>query len=79
MPEPESKPRPRQSYNDAAVVKHMAQVNGSYVAGFKDDGRHMFFQFEMAPEEERTCSFVVLIMLPRLRADGTVESTPRAT
>ena len=73
MPERESKPRPRQSYNDAAVVKHMAQLNGSYVAGFKDDGRHKFFQFEMAPEEERTCSFVVLIMLPRLRADGTVE------
>eukprot|EP00900_Chrysochromulina_parva_P014812 jgi/Chrpa1/23331/Chrysochromulina_OHIO_Genome00028025-RA len=61
MPHPEVKVRPRQAYGDSAVLSHMALVNDTYLAGFKSDGRHMFFQFEMAPEEERTCSFTVVI------------------
>ena len=43
--------RPRHSYRNGAILSHMAHVNKTYKAGFKDDGRHMFFQFEMAPEE----------------------------
>ena len=60
MPHPEVKVRPRQAYGDSAVLSHMAHVNNTYMAGFKSDGRHMFFQFEMAPEEERTCCFTVI-------------------
>ena len=70
MPDPESKPRPRHSYRNGAVLSHMAHVNKTYVAGFKDDGRHMFFQFEHSPEEERTCAFVVIIPLPLESRDG---------
>ena len=64
MPHPEVKVRPRQAYGDSAVLSHMAHVNETYMAGFKSDGRHMFFQFEMAPEEERTCSFMTIIPFP---------------
>ena len=71
MPDPESKPRPRQTYNDSAVIRHMAWVNGgSSVCAVKDDGRHMFFQFEQAPEEERTCHFLVIMLLPALDENG---------
>ena len=68
MPDPETKVRPRQEYNDSAVISHMAVVAETYVAAHKDDGRHMFFQFQMAPEEERTCSFVIIVWL---QASGT--------
>ena len=71
MPEPESKPRPRHSYRNGAVLSHMAHVNRTYKAGFKDDGRHMFFQFEQSPEEERTCAFVAVIPHPLLNEDGS--------
>ena len=71
MPHPETKVRPRQAYGDSAVLNHMAHVNNTYVAGFKSDGRHMFFQFEMAPEEERTCSFTVIIPFPLTDDSGT--------
>ena len=54
MPHPEVKTRPREVYNNLAVVSHMCMVANTYLAGRKDDGRHMFFQFEIAPEEERT-------------------------
>ena len=70
MPDPESKPRPRHSYRNGAILNHMAHVNKTYVAGFKDDGRHMFFQFEQSPEEERTCAFIVVIPFPLLSHDG---------
>ena len=70
MPHPESKVRPRQAYGDSAVLSHMAHVNKTYLAGFKSDGRHMFFQFEMAPEEERTCSFTSIIPFPLLDDGG---------
>ena len=71
MPEPESKPRPRHSYRNGAILSHMAHVNRTYKAGFKDDGRHMFFQFEQSPEEERTCAFVAVIPHPLLTEDGS--------
>ena len=71
MPERESKPRPKHVYRDEAILSHMAHVNGSYKAGFKDDGSNMFFQFEMSPEEERTCCFLVLMELPVVDDDGT--------
>ena len=32
MPEPESKPRPRHSYRNGAVLSHMAHVNRTYKA-----------------------------------------------
>ena len=70
MPHPESKVRPRQAYGDSAVLSHMAHVNKTYLAGFKSDGRHMFFQFEMSPEEERTCSFATIIPFPLLDDGG---------
>jgi hypothetical protein len=70
MPDPETKPRPRHVYNDLAVARHMARANNTYLVGLKDDGRHMFFQFENAPEEERTCSFVVLVELPVVGSQG---------
>jgi hypothetical protein len=70
MPHPESKPRPRHEYNDSAVLNHMALAAETYVAGSKHDGRHMFFQFEMAPQDERTCVFQVIIALPVLDGDG---------
>jgi hypothetical protein len=70
MPHPESKPGPKDSYNDSAIMCHMAHVGGTYVATIKDDGRHMFFQFEQSPEEERTCNFIVLILLPKLDEAG---------
>ena len=70
MPDPESKPRPRHAYHDAAVLSHMAHVNDTFVAGFGDDGSSMFFQFEHSPEEERTCSFIVVVPLPRLDHRG---------
>ena len=73
MPHPEKKPRPRQIYSDQAVLSHFALLADTYVAGVKDDGRHMFFQFEQAPEEERTCQFLILIMLPRVGPSGEVE------
>jgi hypothetical protein len=71
MPDPESKPRPRHSYRNGAILNHMAHVGRTYVAGFKDDGRHMFFQFEQSPEEERTCAFIVVIPFPLVSPDGT--------
>ena len=61
MPDPEVKPRPRHVYNNCAVLRHMAHVAGSYVVGVKDDGRHFFFQFEVAPEGEWTCSFALVM------------------
>jgi hypothetical protein len=70
MPDPESKPRPRHSYRNGAILSHMAHVGRTYVAGFKDDGRHMFFQFEHSPEEERTCAFIVVIPFPLVSPDG---------
>ena len=70
MPDTESKPRPRHSYRNGAILSHMAHVNKTYKAGFKDDGRHMFFQFEMAPEEERTCSFATVIPFPLMDETG---------
>lgn len=73
MPHPEIKVRPRQCYGDNCVLRHMAHAAGTYLAAVKDDGRHMFFQFEMSPEEDRTCSFQVVIELPRLNADGDEE------
>lgn len=65
MPHPEVKVRPRQCYSDNCVLRHMAWAAETYLASVKDDGRHMFFQFEMSPEEERTCSFQVAMELPR--------------
>ena len=70
MPHPETKPNPRQVYGDMAVLSHMAAVNNSYLAGLKDDGRQMFFQFEQSPQEERTCNFQVLLEIPRQGDDG---------
>ena len=70
MPHPESKVRPRQAYGDSAILSHMALVNKTYLAGFKSDGRHMFFQFEMAAEEERTCSFATIIPFPLTDESG---------
>ena len=70
MPHPENKVRPRQEYGDNAVLSHMAWLGETYLAATKDDGRHMFFQFEMSPEEERTCSFTVLVELPLLDEGG---------
>ena len=61
MPHPEVKTRPRHVYNDKAVMAHMAFVSGHYLAGVKDDGRHMFYQFVMHSSEERTCAFVLLV------------------
>ena len=71
MPDPETKPRPRHVYNDKSVLQHMAWVNGTYLAGIKSDGRHMFFQFELAPEAERTCCFVVIVELAVVNDNGT--------
>ena len=71
MPDPETKPRPRHSYRNGAILSHMALVNNTYKAGFKDDGRHMFFQFEQSPEEERTCAFVVVVPFPIENDDGS--------
>ena len=77
MPDPETKPRPRHVYNDKCVLQHMAWVNKTYLAGFKSDGRHMFFQFEMAPEAERTCCFVVIVELLAVDEDGAPVLTLR--
>ena len=72
MPHPESKPRPRECYRNTAILRHMAEVAETYLAATKDDGRHMFFQFEMSPEEERTCNFLVLVELPMRDTSGDV-------
>ena len=50
MPDPEVKPSPRGVYRKAAVLSHMAHVGGTSLASIKDDGRHMFFQFQISPE-----------------------------
>jgi hypothetical protein len=70
MPDPEHKTRPRYEYRNAAILSYFCALAGTYMAGTKDDGRHMFFQFEMAPEEERTCCFMVLIPFAVLDSDG---------
>jgi hypothetical protein len=66
MPDAESKPRPRHSYRNGAIPSHMAHVNKTYKAGLKekDDGRHMFFQFEMAPEVRGRTDFSKLRARP---------------
>ena len=76
MPHPEIKARPREVYNDDAVLSHMAYVGDTYLAGGKDDGRHMFFQFEVAPEDERLSNFLVLIELPNEDENGNIELDP---
>ena len=70
MPDPESKPRPRHMYNDVAVVSHMAEVGETYLAAIKDDGRHMFFQFEVSPEDERVCCFLAVLEMDVLDESG---------
>ena len=52
MPHPEGKPRPKHCYSDNAVLRYQAGCGGTHLVGVKDDGRHMFFQFEMSASEE---------------------------
>ena len=70
MPEPERKATPRHTYRKAAVLSAMAATAGTSMAGFKSDGRHMFFQFKMRPEEERTCSFLAIVWLDATDENG---------
>ena len=63
MPDPETKTKPRELYGNMAVLNHIARKARSYVVAVKDDGRHMFFQFELSPEDEWTCTFTVILEL----------------
>ena len=71
MPDPETKTRPKHVYRNAAIMSHIASTAQTYLVSVKDDGRHFFFQFEISPEDEWTCSFLVLVPFPVLEADGS--------
>lgn len=69
FPDPELKMRPRDTYAALACLNHMAHADNSYLVGFSDDVRWMFYQFWMHACEYAWCMF--LIVLPIVQEDGS--------
>ena len=63
FPDPEAKPRPRYKYQAAAVLRHIAQLAGLPLLGFKADIRHFFFQIWTANEQVWLCVFYAWVLL----------------